>query len=87
MKIRLVILSIVTALIATALAAAGTTATKPPPVTLPTKPMSAEDAAVVEDRAELIVGGEDLPGLLLGVWDPRGQIQSRQAVCASSRSD
>lgn len=62
-------------LVATSLAAAtatGTTA-KPPKITLPTKPMSAEDAAFVQSRAEvaMIIGGEDMPGLLLGVWDPQ----------------
>jgi D-alanyl-D-alanine carboxypeptidase len=65
------------AVVVSSLAAAGVTATeaatKPPKITLPTKPMSAEDAAFVQARAELamIIGGEDVPGLLLGVWDPQ----------------
>jgi D-alanyl-D-alanine carboxypeptidase len=56
------------AVVATSLAASA-----PPKITLPTRPMNAEDAAFVKARAELamILGGADMPGLLLGVWDPQ----------------
>ena len=72
MKLRLLALSLVVALAAAALAAAGTTATSPPTITLPTKPMSATDAAAVAARARLltIIYPNDIPGVLIGVWDP-----------------
>lgn len=72
MKLRLLVLSLVVVLGASALAAAGTTATTPPTITVPTKPMSAEDAAAAAARAQLltIIYPEEVPGVLLGVWDP-----------------
>jgi D-alanyl-D-alanine carboxypeptidase len=79
------VLMVVTALavVATSLAASA-----PPKITRPTKPMSAEDAAFVEERAELamILGGVDMPGLLLGVWDPQKGVYKGVADTVSGRA-
>jgi D-alanyl-D-alanine carboxypeptidase len=65
------------AVVATSLAASSSSgaraAVAPPKITLPTRPMSPEDAAFVQARGELamLLGGVDMPGLLIGVWDPQ----------------
>ena len=76
-RLRLPFVALVAALLAAALAAtlaaADTTASPPPKIAMPTTtPMSAEDAAAVEARANILltIGGADTPGVLVGVWDP-----------------
>lgn len=63
----------VAAVFAATVSVAGATASAVPTITLPTsKPMSAEDAAAVEAQVSVMmsIGGADVPGVLVGVWDP-----------------
>jgi D-alanyl-D-alanine carboxypeptidase len=63
-------------LVTAGVAGGGTTATTAasasPQVSVPTKPMSEADAAPIAARAELTqsIFSDDVPGLLVGVWDP-----------------
>lgn len=75
----LLALALLVAVVAGALAAAGTTATSPPKITLPTKPMSAAEAAKVTSGVELAISfqSEDVPGMLVGIWDPQKGVYRR----------
>ncbi len=72
MPLAALAVALVAALAGVGFATAGTAAS-PPQVVMPTTtPMSAEDAAGLQSRMETLklVGGDDIPGVLVGVWDP-----------------